>query len=201
MDCRGFRVCGSECRIEQGSREQMYSIFGPLSLLMLLVALGSAAESRGFRLIYYYGLGSPFGDAFNQHPGTGGPNLRSDMYVSGTTLFTLGLGDVVPPELPYGAGDWWSWRAGTGLVFLALVIGYVPVLYHGVLAPGGERGDAGWPRRLAADSDGDPACGTRMRVARSRVDRVAGGVGALVGGDIGIAHLVSTAVLLPVAAR
>jgi hypothetical protein len=47
--------------------------------------------------------------------------------LSGTTIFTLGLGDVTPH-------DPWAraiviWEAGTGLGFLAVVMGYFPVLY------------------------------------------------------------------------
>ncbi len=53
--------------------------------------------------------------------------FRTDIYVSGTTLFTLGLGDVTPHS---------SWarvltiiESGMGLGFLAAVMGYFPVLY------------------------------------------------------------------------
>ena len=56
-----------------------------------------------------------------------GVGFSSDLYVSGTTIFTLGLGDVTPTC---------SWaralvilEAGTGLGFLAVVMGYFPVLY------------------------------------------------------------------------
>ena len=55
-------------------------------------------------------------------------NLRTDLYVSGTTLFTLGLGDVTPQSLLVRALI--VVEAGTGLGFVALVIGYVPVLYQ-----------------------------------------------------------------------
>jgi len=107
------------------AREQMYSIFGPLSLLLLL-GLWALLLITGFACVYF-GLGSPFVDTFNMHPGLLG-NLRSDMYVSGTTLFTLGLGDVTP--VSYVARGLVVLEGGTGLVFLALVIGYVPVLYQ-----------------------------------------------------------------------
>ena len=61
---------------------------------------------------------------------TGGSDwarLRSCLYVSGTTIFTLGLGDVVPKS--HLARLLTVVEAGTGLGFVALVIGYVPVLY------------------------------------------------------------------------
>jgi hypothetical protein len=69
-------------------RESAYSYYGPLSLIFLLV-LWAAGMVAGFALIYY-SLGSSFNDA-GQKPG-----IRSDLYVSGTTIFTLGLGDVTP---------------------------------------------------------------------------------------------------------
>jgi hypothetical protein len=47
--------------------------------------------------------------------------------VSGTTLFTLGLGDVVPHQ--YIIRDLVILEAGMGLGFVAMVIGYFPVLY------------------------------------------------------------------------
>jgi len=49
--------------------------------------------------------------------------LRTDLYASGTTLFTLGLGDVVPRSL--AARALIICESGTGLGFVALVIGYV----------------------------------------------------------------------------
>ncbi|MFY9853750.1 MAG: potassium channel family protein, partial [Terracidiphilus sp.] len=74
----------------------------------------------GFALIFY-GLGSPFNDAAQ------GPSLRSDLYVSGTTIFTLGLGDVTPSSA--WARELVILEAGIGLGFLAVVMGYFPVLY------------------------------------------------------------------------
>ena len=106
-------------------REQMYSIFGPLSLLLLLV-LWALLLIAGFSGVYY-GLNSPFGDVFNIRHGLLG-DMRSDLYVSGTTLFTLGLGDVTPKT--YLARALVVFEGGTGLGFVALVIGYVPVLYQ-----------------------------------------------------------------------
>src|SRR6202041_1682652 len=53
---------------------------------------------------------------------------RTDFYVSGTTLFTLGLGDVVPHSLYARAVI--IFESGVGLGFVALVIGYLPVLYQ-----------------------------------------------------------------------
>jgi len=100
-------------------RESSYSYYGPMSLIFLLV-LWAVALILGFALIYY-ALGSPFTDAAQ------GAGFLSDLYVSGTTIFTLGLGDVTPHT---------GWarvlailEAGTGFGFLAVVMGYFPVLY------------------------------------------------------------------------
>ena len=101
-------------------RETFFSYYGPLSLILLLM-VWAAAMVVGFGLLYY-AAGSPLNDATAAHPG-----FRSDVYVSGTTLFTLGLGDVTPHSA-------WSraiviLESGTGLGFLAIVMGYFPVLY------------------------------------------------------------------------
>jgi hypothetical protein len=101
-------------------RETMLSFYGPLSLVLLII-IWAGALVLGFALIFY-GLGSPFLDPLGRAVG-----LRSDLYVSGTTLFTLGLGDVVPHS--YVIRDLVILEAGMGLGFVAMVIGYFPVLY------------------------------------------------------------------------
>src|SRR5712691_1810241 len=57
-----------------------------------------------------------------------GPGFAADVYMSGTTFFTLGLGDVVP-RTPL-AKTLTVVEAGTGFAFLAAVIGYFPVIYQ-----------------------------------------------------------------------
>ncbi len=109
---------------DKKGRDQAYSVFGPLSLLLLLV-LWAVMLVVGFGLIYF-GLGSHFGDPLNTTYGFWA-NLRMDLYVSGTTLFTLGLGDVTPKS--HLARALIAFESGTGLGFMALVIGYVPVIY------------------------------------------------------------------------
>jgi hypothetical protein len=96
------------------------SFYGPLSLVALIV-VWAAALVLGFALVFY-ALGSPFTDQLGRAVG-----LRSDIYVSGTTLFTLGLGDVVPHS--YLIRDLVILESGMGLGFVAVVIGYFPVLY------------------------------------------------------------------------
>ena len=101
-------------------RESGFSFYGPLSLL-LLMALWAVGLVFGFGLMFY-GLGAPLHDPLGLHP------LRTAIYISGTTLFTLGLGDIIP--LNHWARDLIIIEAGTGLGFVAVVIGYLPVLYQ-----------------------------------------------------------------------
>lgn len=100
-------------------RETAFSFYGPMSLILLLIVWASAMVV-GFALIYY-SIGSPFVDATRQ------VGFRTDLYVSGTTIFTLGLGDVTP-QSPW-ARALIILEAGTGFGFLAVVMGYFPVLY------------------------------------------------------------------------
>src|SRR2546425_3857698 len=55
------------------------------------------------------------------------PTFFTALYLSGTTLFTLGLGDVVPTSAAARAVT--VLEAFVGFAFLALVIGYLPVVY------------------------------------------------------------------------
>jgi hypothetical protein len=100
-------------------RESVFSYYGPMSLIFLL-AVWAGSMVVGFALIFY-SLGSPFNDAAQR------AGFRSDLYVSGTTIFTLGLGDVTPRS-PW-AREIIILEAGIGLGFLAVVMGYFPVLY------------------------------------------------------------------------
>ena len=114
----------STCFIPRSHREQSYSIYGPLSLL-LLFGVWEVLLLSGFATLYL-GFGVPFLDAMHMH----GPwqHARSAFYVSASNQFTLGLGDVVPAT--HLARFLTVTQAGTGLGFLALIIGYVPVLYQ-----------------------------------------------------------------------
>src|SRR6201999_2450981 len=104
-------------------REQIYSYYGPLSLLVLFVVWAITLVTA-FAFMYF-GLHAPLSDPL--HPTTALGHLRTSFYVSGSTLFTLGLGDVVPTN--YATRFLIVTEAGTGLGFIALVIGYLPVLY------------------------------------------------------------------------
>ncbi len=106
-------------------REQVYSIFGPLSLLALLV-LWAVLLTLGFAFLLF-AIRSPFLDSSLAPGANGFFHFLTDVYVSGTTLTTLGPGDVVPrSEL---ARALMIAESGTGLGFVALVVSYVPVLY------------------------------------------------------------------------
>ena len=100
-------------------RETLFSYYGPLSLILLLMVWAGGLV-LGFALITS-ALGSPFHDPLQLS------GFRTDIYVSGTTLFTLGLGDVTP--LTAAARFLSIVEAGMGLGFLAVVMGYFPVLY------------------------------------------------------------------------
>src|SRR5215469_2346973 len=101
-------------------REAILAVFGPLallSLLMLWVVLLIVAYA-----LLLWGLGSPL------HAVSAPSSLGTDMYFSGTTLLTLGLGDVLPASS--SARIIAVVEVGTGFGVLALVIGYLPVLYQ-----------------------------------------------------------------------
>jgi ABC-type multidrug transport system fused ATPase/permease subunit len=108
-------------RVHQSKkRETFLSVFGPLSLLMLLVVWAMSLVF-GFALLHW---------AFGSHIYTanGPAGFLTDLYYSGTTFFTLGLGDIAPinPE----ARAMTVIEASLGFGLLALVIGYFPVLYQ-----------------------------------------------------------------------
>ena len=103
---------------EGNSRENMLMVFGPLSLILLLVfwAVGLIVS---FALLLW-GLGSQLAGP------QGLMGFREDLYMSGTTFFTLGLGDVTPKTTI--ARTLTILESGMGFAFLALVIGYLPMI-------------------------------------------------------------------------
>ncbi len=103
-----------------GRREAFLSYFGPLSLLALFV-VWAVGLIFAFALLHF-GDGSAISLGANESRG-----FLADFYLSGTTFFTLGLGDVTPQtEL---ARVITVMEAGIGFGFLAVVISYLPVLY------------------------------------------------------------------------
>lgn len=101
-------------------RESYLGMFGPMSLLLLLV-LWVLLLIAGFA-----GLQWAAGSSLNAV--TGHPGFTTDLYQSGTTFFTLGLGDVTP--LSPLARVVTVFEAGIGFGFLAVLIGYLPALYQ-----------------------------------------------------------------------
>ncbi len=101
-------------------RETFLGFFGPLSLLALLV-FWAVTLVFGFALLHF---------AFGSHMGVaaGHAGFFSDLYYSGTTFFTLGLGDITPTSP--AARTITVIEASVGFGLLALVIGYFPVLYQ-----------------------------------------------------------------------
>lgn len=110
----------------QKAREQIYSVYGPLSLLLLL-ALWALLLILGFAL-FFFSMGSPFADSILGPGAHSMARFGTDLYVSGTTLGTLGLGDVLPRS-PL-ARTLVICESVVGLGLVALVIGYLPVLYQ-----------------------------------------------------------------------
>ncbi len=100
-------------------RETFLSYFGPLSLLQLFL-VWTIGLIVAFALLHWAA-----GSAVNA--GNRPPSFTTDLYLSGTTFFTLGIGDVTPrSEL---ARFITVVESGTGFGVLAIVIAYLPVLY------------------------------------------------------------------------
>jgi hypothetical protein len=100
-------------------RETLLGFYGPISLLVL-VAIWAVG------LVFSFGL-MQFGAGSAVVMNNGPSHFSTDMYLSGTTFFTLGLGDVVPRS---GLARFLVVaEAGFGFGFLAAVIGYLPFIY------------------------------------------------------------------------
>ncbi len=107
-------------RFRDDRREAYLSFYGPLSLI-LLVGVWAVVLVLGFALLHW-----AVGPAVSISDGQG--DFGVDVYFSGTSFFTLGLGDVVPRTGVARALT--VVEAGTGFGFLALVIGYLPIVYQ-----------------------------------------------------------------------
>jgi hypothetical protein len=95
--------------------------FGPLSLIILL-SIWAIAIIVGFALINFglqTDIRSPFGTR----------DFITYLYLSGATLFTMGWNDTYPLQI---LGRFLVVaEGGLGFAFLAVVIGYLPVIYQG----------------------------------------------------------------------
>ena len=102
------------------SRDMHLAYYGPLSILMLF-ATWALLLIFSFAVLHWAA-----GSAIITISGTAS-TFRTDLYMSGTTFFTLGLGDVTPRTAlarVITVGE-----AGMGFGFLAVVIAYLPTLY------------------------------------------------------------------------
>jgi hypothetical protein len=106
----GRRIQSSE------AREGFLSIFGPLSLAVIL-AVWAAGLVLGFGLLQW---------AAGLQSGKVPPGFANDLYISATTLFTMDSGD------PRNTLSKWltAVEAGLGFSLLGLLLGYLPVLYQ-----------------------------------------------------------------------
>ncbi len=101
-----------------GLRLSFLAVYGPLSVVFLIL-LWALLMIVAFTLIYH-GLGSRF------HAVDGSVGFGTLLYMSASTFLTLGLGDVTSPDAL--ARLFILLEAGSGYVFLALIITYMPVL-------------------------------------------------------------------------
>jgi hypothetical protein len=100
-------------------KETFFGFYGPISLLFL-IGVWAVGLVISFGMMQF-GAGS----AINLSGTT--PSFQTDLYLSGTTFFTLGLGDVVPRSSL--ARFLVVAESGFGFGFLAAIIGYLPFIY------------------------------------------------------------------------
>jgi hypothetical protein len=104
---------------DRAQRENYLGVLGPL-LLFIRFGLWAAAFIIGFALLQW-GAGERIASPEGFAP------ISTLLYYSGTTFFTVGLGDIAPqtawPRLLNVA------EAATGFLFLGLIISYLPTFY------------------------------------------------------------------------
>jgi hypothetical protein len=107
-------------RLKADARGTFLSVYGPLSMIGLFT-IWMTSLVVGFGLVHW-------AVAASASPPGGASSIRTQIYFSGTTFFTLGYGDVTAHT---GVGHVLSvLEAGIGLGLIAVVIGYLPVLYQ-----------------------------------------------------------------------
>lgn len=102
-------------------RENYLGFYGPLSLLLLL-GFWASGLILAFAILQW---------SADLHLGDPPSGFANDTYFSAATFFTLGAGE--PRDLP--SKYLMVLEGGFGFSFLGLVIGYLPVLYPGILSP------------------------------------------------------------------
>jgi len=99
-------------------RQTFLAVFGPLSVILLL-AFWAVTLIVCFAVLHW-------GLKTRLHPLTEPPTLWNLLYMSGSTFFTLGMGDLAPVN---GLGRFLViLEAATGFTLLAIIIGYMPLL-------------------------------------------------------------------------
>jgi voltage-gated potassium channel Kch len=111
--CRLARI-----RSAGAARERFLSIYGPLSMAVLF-AIWAVGLIVSFALLQW---------AIQSISSRSPLNLGDQLYMSGVTFFTLGYGDVVPTTALSRFVA--VLEAGAGFALIAVVIGYLPVLYQ-----------------------------------------------------------------------
>jgi len=106
-------------KLQGKRREYFLSIYGPLSVFGLLIVWATGLI-LGFALI-------DLGISWARPAPDMAHGLWMNLYLSGTTFFTLGPGDVVAHTML--GRIVMVLESGTGFGFLAVVIGYLPVIY------------------------------------------------------------------------
>lgn len=112
---RALRSVARRLPEHSSPRERMLSAFGPV-LVIVLLATWVTLQIVGFALVWRVlddtGAIGDLGDA---------------AYYSGVVYFTVGFGEIVPPDGPLRVGA--LVEAFFGVINVALVIGYLPTLY------------------------------------------------------------------------
>jgi hypothetical protein len=101
-------------------RDLFLGFYGPLSLLFLLIVWATGLIV-GFAILHW-------ADSSAFQTTDGQVALTTDLYLSGSTFFSLGLGGVIPRTV-FGRAIVVV-EAGIGFGFLAMVISYLPVIYQ-----------------------------------------------------------------------
>jgi ion channel len=101
-------------------RERFLAVYGPLSVIGLLT-LWAAGLVAGFALLQW----SQRELLLNL---SGNPHFFDDLYMSATTLFSLGLGDVMPKDR--GGRLLIVAETSSSLMLLTMVFAYLSILYQ-----------------------------------------------------------------------
>jgi len=107
-------------RVTPARRQRFLAIFGPIALLGL-IAVWAVCLIAGFAGLFW-AAGSHL-EAVGGRVG-----FSDDLYMSGTTFTTLGIGDLHPVGRLTRLLT--VVEAATGFAFLAIVVAYLPVLYQ-----------------------------------------------------------------------